>query len=191
MASWNSVIGVAAQPVINKYYNTNKSKEANKAVAAVDIETGLNPISYATKAPKKDASAYRYPLDIDTNQDHLVISRYKYERATGMSVNKSKPSKNPISQITSGTIIKVVVLPMPKVSDSNGAQWGKSDMDFLGLGILTAIKPAITGIDDGGNAVDTENTAQGVFGKIQNTQDERNRFLKGKSKRTGMDSFMD
>jgi len=192
MASWNSVIGVAAQPVINKYYNTNKSKEANKAVAAINFETGLNPISYATeKGLVKEPLGLQYPIDIDTNQDHLVISRYKYERAKGISANKSKPSENPIKDITSGGIIKVVVLPMPKVSDSNGAQWGKSDLDFLGMAALTVLKPSITGVDDGGNAVDTENAATGVFGKIQRTKNERDRFLRGEDKRTGIDSFMD
>ena len=89
-------------------------------------------------------NVYAYPLDIDLDQDHFKITKYKYVRA---SINQSKSSRN---KFVKGTMTNVagdsvigseidgsVILPMPKATDANAAQWGGSDLtvtDLMALG---------------------------------------------------------
>ena len=46
-----------------------------------------------------------------------------------------------------------VILPMPKVSDSNGAEWGKSDLNVFGLTAASGIAASFV------NAFDPRQTA--------------------------------
>ena len=88
-------------------------------------------------------NVFSYPVDIDVNQDHIQISQYKYKRpGTGSGAregshqraNASAPGASTKGMKYEGTI----VLPMPKVSDSNAANWGKSEMDAMELMKLQA-----------------------------------------------------
>ena len=89
------------------------------------------------KTKNKIPDLFRYPYDIDTNQDHLKILQYEYKRPEKREFNASSPNKY-------GTVISdknkpygkyngSVLLPMPKVSDSNGAEWGESDLNVFGI----------------------------------------------------------
>ena len=40
-----------------------------------------------------------------------------------------------------------VILPMPKVSDSNGAEWGKSDLNVFGLAAVSGASSFVGGVD--------------------------------------------
>ena len=88
-------------------------------------------VRLAYQTPASEALAY--PFNIDLGQDHLQINKFEYTR-TG--ANSSKPgdriSRN---KKTKGTVI----LPMPKVSDSNGAEWGESDLNVFGVGAVEAL----------------------------------------------------
>ena len=105
---------------------------------------------------------YTYPLDIDPLQDHMKISKYKYKRpsvqgsrpATSTDV-MSEPSKfqkrreartgykaprkvtatvnKPGDSMLGSELEGTVILPMPKVVDTNGAEWGESELNILGL----------------------------------------------------------
>ena len=105
---------------------------------------------------------YTYPLDIDPLQDHMKISKYKYKRpsvqgsrpATSTDV-MSEPSKfqkrreaktgykaprkvtatvnKPGDSMLGSELEGSVILPMPKVVDTNGAEWGESELNILGL----------------------------------------------------------
>tara|TARA_Y100000813_G_scaffold59487_1_gene42008 strand:+ start:41 stop:1423 length:1383 start_codon:yes stop_codon:yes gene_type:complete len=102
----------------------------------------------------KGSQLYAYPFDIDLEQDHLKISRYEYQRS---SINASKPptlegidaeqpeaasaaqfdSVHQMRRVDSGSVLGVlkgsVILPMPKVTDVNAADWGKSELNAQGM----------------------------------------------------------
>ena len=115
-----------------------------------------------SRGKKAFAEFYTYPLDIDPLQDHMKISKYKYKRpsvqgsrpATSTDV-MSEPSKSqkrrenktgykaprkvtatvnkPGDSMLGSQLEGSVILPMPKVVDTNGAEWGESELNILGL----------------------------------------------------------
>ena len=115
------------------------------------------------KGKKVYANVFAYPLDIDPQQDHLKIKKYKYQR-TGVGggkaaitqTTKGEPIKNKRGNITgykddittnsAGDSVLgmeqlgTVILPMPKVVDTNGAEWGESKINILGLAAIGAGK---------------------------------------------------
>ena len=94
-----------------------------------------NSSAYGALSPNT-TPAYAYPIDISTAQDHLMISKFKYAR--GAEVNQSGPT----GSVAGGEYAGLVVLPMPKVSDSNGAEWGDSDLNVFGVGAAGALSNA-------------------------------------------------
>ena len=113
------------------------------------------------------AGVLAYPLDIDPQQDHLKISKFKYER-TGINASKPFLSTKEVKSTTytkkrdtkrgtkidsyktktytrdvynnsAGGSVKgmerqgSVILPMPKIVDTNGAEWGESKLNIFGL----------------------------------------------------------
>jgi len=132
---------IAAKEIVDERFQTSENNK--ETINPEDTED----ISPETRAFFGDTSQYpstappetmRYPYDIDINQDHLTIKQYEYKRKLGgeLLVNESGPGGNvrgseyikPFGKFTGG-----VILPMPKVSDSNGAEWGKSDLNVLGI----------------------------------------------------------
>ena len=115
-----------------------------------------------SRGKKAYAEFYTYPLDIDPLQDHMKISKYKYRRpsvqgsrpATSTEV-MSEPSKfqkrrerktgykaprkvtatvnKPGDSMLGSQLEGSVILPMPKVVDTNGAEWGESELNIIGL----------------------------------------------------------
>ena len=94
-----------------------------------------------------EKSLYAYPFDIDPNQDHMKITKYDYVRP---SINASKPNQSlgagDQTQNVAGDSLKgsellgSVLLPMPKVVDVNGAEWGESKLSAAGLLALQGAK---------------------------------------------------
>ena len=97
--------------------------------------------SYGALNPKlgRNASpdALAYPIDISTDQDHLIIKKYAYTRGEGLKldVNRSRPGTDTRGKKYDG----FAILPMPKVSDSNGAEWGESDLNVFGIGAVSTL----------------------------------------------------
>ena len=171
-------------------YDKNVKSENNKNK---DInETGEQVPSIATQNPPVRSllpDTLRYPFDIDTNQDHLKITQYEYERPntpTNTGVQASRPGSRPGPLVDGyrqadtvrgkpyGLYTGGVLLPMPKVSDSNGAEWGKSDLSVFGLGFVSmagGLMDIATGKDTSfeklqedllkGEKFDSENASQG------------------------------
>ena len=94
-------------------------------------------------------NVYAYPLDIDLDQDHFKITKYKYVRP---NINQSKSArvkniKGKYTNVAGDSVIGSeidgsVILPMPKATDANAAQWGGSDLtatDLLALQTATTI----------------------------------------------------
>ena len=89
----------------------------------------------------KTSKIFAYPLDINLNQDHMKIKKYKYVRA---DVNMSKPRRvekaqnsKPIQvqgvKLIGSDVMGSIFLPMPKAQDVNATAWGKSELNASGL----------------------------------------------------------
>ena len=143
---------------LNQTNNIATNREENYGIG--NPFTGYNN---AKKGRKAYAEVFAYPLDIDPLQDHLKIKKYKYQRT---SVQAGRPAT---TQTTKGEPIRdkrgkikgykddvttnsagdgvlgmeqlgSVILPMPKVVDTNGAEWGESKINILGLAAIGAGK---------------------------------------------------
>ena len=182
-------VDVADDEVLTSYYNTQKKKLDNKQFIEEESES---PIAAVPKRQRTAAyTVLSYPLDIDINQDHLKINRYLYKRPdTGVQASRP-PQKGDYGFEGKGDSVKGtpygqyqggVILPMPKVSDSNGAQWGESDLDVFTLGIAAAGQQ-IGGATVGGiNAFSNLIRGEGIGDKqeftdfFQQKQDDLNRI---------------
>ena len=95
---------------------------------------------YNTEEKNKISPIFAYPLDINLNQDHMKIKKYKYVRA---DVNMSKPRR--VEKVRSqkvqvqgdkligSDVMGSIFLPMPKAQDVNATAWGKSELNASGL----------------------------------------------------------
>ena len=98
----------------------------------------------------KGSEVMSYPLDMNTSQDHFKIMKYNYQRK---DINASKASTPETStsggvertvsvagdSVVGSTLMGSVLLPMPKVTDVNGVEWGKSELTISGLAALGAV----------------------------------------------------
>ena len=134
---------------LQNYYDKEVKKAANEQFVDNVAE---QPIAFSS--PQSADSGYRsrggrgsqimaYPLDIDLNQDHFKITKYKYQRA---DINLSKPARTRGSgdntrnvagdSVLGSKLDGSVILPMPKPTDANAAGWGGSDLTVTELGTL-------------------------------------------------------
>ena len=84
-----------------------------------------------------------YPLDINPTQDHMKIRRYNYLRAQS---NSSKPRREVNigddtvniagDSVVGSDLMGSILLPMPKATDVNGVEWGKSELTSTGLAAM-------------------------------------------------------
>ena len=96
----------------------------------------------------KNSEIFAYPLDIDPRQDHMKIVRYEYLRA---DINLSKGQRKEFTRIggkeknvagdsvIGSNPMGSILLPMPKVTDVNGVEWGKSELNINGLTALGSV----------------------------------------------------
>jgi hypothetical protein len=101
-----------------------------------------------------DPRAMAYPIDISTDQDHLMIKKYKYSRGEGLNrVNRSGPGEyvRASAEEAGKEYDGFVLLPMPKVSDSNGAEWGESDLNVFGVTAAGALAAPLSAVDAAGD----------------------------------------
>ena len=134
---------------LQTYYDKEVKKTANEQFVDNVAE---QPIAFTS--PQSADSGYRsrggrgsqimaYPLDIDLNQDHFKITKYKYFRS---NINLSKPARTRGSgdntrnvagdSVLGSKLDGSVILPMPKATDANAAGWGGSDLTATELGTL-------------------------------------------------------
>ena len=102
----------------------------------------------------KRSEIFAYPLDIDPRQDHMKIVRYEYLRA---DINLSKGQRKEFTRIggTEKTVagdsvigsnpMGSILLPMPKVTDVYGVEWGKSELNINGLTALGSVDNLLGG----------------------------------------------
>ena len=110
-----------------------------------------------------------YPSDMNTSQDHFKIMRYNYQRK---DINASKPRRNEVQtvdgvertvsvagdSVVGSKLLGSILLPMPKVTDVNGVEWGKSELTISGLAAIGAVdKLTGGGFLSGKSAAEAEN----------------------------------
>ena len=176
----------------NQYYTVASKSEDNEG--SVNENKKINPFESSSTGGKsfreqygvgrRNTQVYRYPFDINLNQDHIKISKYQYRRPgdSGNSPQASRPKDNVIDEsIPLGSAI----LPMPKVVDTNGAEWGKSDLNIFGLAAIGTIAGAEDVLKKLGafNADNLNEDEQNVFKNIkkaftQETDRERTSTLR-------------
>ena len=172
-ASGERAVRATASELNAEYIKNNKSK-TNEQFVEEENNQAKESIATQNASPKTGNSLLRYPLDFDTNQDHLKIVRHEYVRpginqskAIGIKsqvktkkmgkVSPSKQNKEKRYKTNTsagdgvlGAPISTIFLPMPKVADVNGVEWGKSELTISGLAGLGAIAPLarFTGKDE-------------------------------------------
>ena len=160
-----SSINVADDDILYARYLVEFGNENNAATNPTELETAdrnfyrngviTRPSQYQSPSSVRYGrgavpGAYAYPLNIDLTQDHLQINRFEYNRAgranlsgpTGSLAGGSAKDEEKARKEPKGTVI----LPMPKVSDSNGAEWGESDLNVFGVGAVGLLGGAANAI---------------------------------------------
>ena len=148
-----------------KFLNDNKKKFANQSVVEQEDITRDQNIATQLASPKTSGKSevMSYPFDLNPKQDHFKIMRYNYIRPDinqskgpdqeigydgGAQVNKQKKyGNNPTGDriinragdsVVGSELKGSVLLPMPKATDVNGVEWGKSELTISGLAALGA-----------------------------------------------------
>ena len=145
---------------LQDYYQKEVKKTANQQfVDNVSEEAPISPHRASVRdggyrhKGGRGSEIMAYPLDIDLNQDHFKITRYKYVRP---DINQSKPQRQesvadgfgtrPINvagdSVIGSKLGGSIILPMPKATDVNGVEWGGSDLTATGLFALGAAQKA-------------------------------------------------
>ena len=162
--SYEDSISIASTEERFNYFNTESKKETNESFIEQEDVTRDQNIATQNASPTSGKSeVMSYPSDLNPKQDHFKIMRYDYirpdinqskgpdqeiARVTGAQPNKRKDYGN---NQTSDRIINragdsvvgselkgSVLLPMPKATDVNGVEWGKSELTISGLAALGA-----------------------------------------------------
>ena len=153
--AYESLINISDPDLLKAYFEKEKNKLNNEQF--VDPSDRLPSLAFSE--PRSTGDSYRrgrkapnrygskevlaYPLDIDPKQDHMKIRRYNYLRA---QANSSKPQRDVIindkvvnvagDSVVGSDLMGSILLPMPKATDVNGVEWGKSELTSTGLGAL-------------------------------------------------------
>ena len=156
--SYQDVIDYATSEEMTQHYANEKKKFDNASFISQD-DSKPNNIAFTSVATRRNRSGenklMRYPFDIDINQDHFKITRYNYVRPN-LNMSKSAGRTNIYSATSSESTVAgdsvvgsdirgTVILPMPKVTDVNGVEWGKSELNSAGLTALNVTDIATFG----------------------------------------------
>tara|TARA_B100000886_G_scaffold8351_1_gene5374 strand:- start:681 stop:2033 length:1353 start_codon:yes stop_codon:yes gene_type:complete len=172
--SYEDSISIASKEERDDYY-TNQSKKETNEDKDIKSDTRESESSKNIAFPPRNLSAGRekltgvsvfaYPIDIDPQQDHLKIKKFKYSRpASNVQAGRPfnvKTETKPIykknkrqrrvkkigEKITTTNVagdsvkgmeqLGSVILPMPKVVDTNGCEWGESKVNIFGLAAMS------------------------------------------------------
>ena len=153
--AYESLINISDPDLLKAYFDKEKKKLNNEQF--VDPSDRLPSLAFSN--PRSTGDSYRrgrkapnrygskeilaYPLDIDPKQDHMKIRRYNYLRA---QANSSKPQRDVTindqkvnvagDSVVGSDLMGSILLPMPKATDVNGVEWGKSELTSTGLAAM-------------------------------------------------------
>ena len=165
--SYEDSISIASKEERDNYYTTENKKENNEQFIQEETNTEQNIAPRQNASIKGKTESMAYPLDINFKQDHFKITKYEYVRP---DINQSKSQRNvekrkdnPTRQdtrhgktyeeaniagdgvINSSKPLGSIFLPMPKATDVNGVEWGKSELTISGLAALGAANALTAG----------------------------------------------
>ena len=142
--AWDNSINVANSLSLKDYFSDKAASLTNSLNLKPIIPNFISPfISNAERDfaqnsfTGREVSVLAYPIDIDPEQDHLEIDEMEYRRpGTGKQgenvltgANSQQNAAGPgASTAADYAIGGSIILPMPKVTDTNGAEWGKSEL---------------------------------------------------------------
>ena len=167
-----------------KKYDNQQYEETEQQKAFADQEEERFYSYAGYNNPKYLGSdILKYPQDMDVNQDHFKIMKYNYQRR---DVNASKPRRNEtqVETLSDGTQVERtvsvagdsvvgsklmgrVLLPMPKVTDVNGVEWGKSELTISGLAAIGAVDKLTGGGRLAGKSEAEKQNDQNIKGELE------------------------
>ena len=126
----------------------------------------------------KGSDIMMYPSDMNTSQDHFKIMRYNYQRK---DINASKPRRNEVQtvdgvertvsvagdSVVGSKLLGSILLPMPKVTDVNGVEWGKSELTISGLAAIGAVDKLTGGGRLAGKSEAEKQNDQNIKGELE------------------------
>ena len=163
--SYEDSISIASKEERDNYYTTENKKETNESFIEQENSKNKQNIALQNASAKTSGKSevMSYPFDLNPKQDHFKIMRYNYIRPDinqskgpdqeigydgGAQVNKRKKyGNNPTGDriinragdsVVGSELKGSVLLPMPKATDVNGVEWGKSELTISGLAALGA-----------------------------------------------------
>ena len=163
--SYEDSISIASKEERDNYYTTENKKETNESFIEQENSKNKQNIALQNASAKTSGKSevMSYPFDLNPKQDHFKIMRYNYIRpdinqskgpdqeigsVTGAQPNKQKKyGNNPTGDrivnragdsVVGSELKGSVLLPMPKATDVNGVEWGKSELTISGLAALGA-----------------------------------------------------
>jgi len=163
--SYEDSISIASKEERDNYYTTENKKETNESFIEQENSKNKQNIALQNASAKTSGKSevMSYPFDLNPKQDHFKIMRYNYIRPDinqskgpdqeialvgGAQANKQKkygnnqtPDRiiNRAGDSVVGSELKgSVLLPMPKATDVNGVEWGKSELTISGIAALGA-----------------------------------------------------
>ena len=151
-ADGDRAVQATASELNSEYIKNSKSKTNEQFVEEENTDTVVENASPKDNYSSGASEIMSYPLDLNTSQDHFKIMKYKYQRR---DVNASKPGRIELQNTGGRQAVKQkrnikkinvagdsvigsqiggsVLLPMPKATDVNGVEWGKSELTISGL----------------------------------------------------------
>ena len=163
--SYEDSISISSKEERDNYYTTENKKETNESFVEQDDVTRDRNIATQNASPtgSNKSEVMSYPFDLNPKQDHFKIMRYNYirpdinmskgpdqeiARVKGAQANKQKKYGNNQTgdriinragdSVVGSELKGSVLLPMPKATDVNGAEWGKSELTISGIAALGA-----------------------------------------------------
>ena len=143
---------------LNSEYTKNSKSNTNQGFVEQETNALENVAPKENASPRGKTESMMYPLDLNFKQDHFKITKYEYVR---QDINQSKSQrdvqkkKDKVSRkdarhgkiyekaniagdgvINSSKPLGSIFLPMPKATDVNGVEWGKSELTISGLAAL-------------------------------------------------------
>ncbi len=182
----------ATSAELQNYFNKQKKKSSNESFISNDTD---KPPSLAFAAPnsgaydaykgsrgkKHSADIFAYPLDIDPQQDHLKIQKYKYQRTQVLESNNPNVgyiTSNEFNKSKTGTSVKGmkyeggVILPMPKVEDVNGVDYGENKLGLSGLaamGLINMSSDIVRGREAKGSEIEAASEIRKAVVQVQSS----------------------
>ena len=158
----------ATSAELNSEYTKNSKSNTNQGFIEQETNALENVSPKENASPKGKTESMMYPLDLNFKQDHFKITKYAYVRR---NVNQSKSRRQSLvadtgpgyggkfrkksryseqnvagdGVINSSKPLGSIFLPMPKATDVNGVEWGKSELTISGLAALGAANALTAG----------------------------------------------